>query len=125
MDKVKLNETNAILTVSILDKETESRYVPGSYSYDPYAGPAYYRTFWGYYSHMYPYVYRPGYYVTENTYFIETNLYDVATEVLIWSAQSETYDPANLARFARDFADVIVDELQKDGIIGARGISGR
>ena len=124
MNRVKQNGTDAILTVSLLDKETESRYVPGSYGYDPFNRFYYYRTFWGYYSYWYPYVYDPGYYVTDKIYYIETNLYDASTEALIWSAQSSTYNPSDLEKFSRNFAKLIVSKMEADGVIRT-GISSR
>lgn len=124
MEQVKQSGTDAILTVSLLNKETESRYVPGSLGYDPFARYPYYGSFWGYYSYWYPYVYDPGYYVTDRTYYIETNLYNVSTEALVWSAQSTTYNPDNLASFSKDFANLIISKMEKDGVITS-GVTSR
>jgi hypothetical protein len=117
MNKLSTSGTDAILTVSLLRKETDSRYVPGSYSYDPYGNYGYYRRFWGYYSYWYPYVYEPGYYDTGRVYYMESNLYDTNTEELIWSAQSETYNPIDLPTFAQEFANLIIDKMKKDGVL--------
>lgn len=108
---------DAILTISLIDRETETRYVPGAYSYDPVNRYNYYGAFWGYYSFWYPRIYTPGYYTTDKTYFIETNLYDINTEELIWSAQSETYNPTDLASFSRDFAATIVKKMKDDNLL--------
>lgn len=110
--------TDAILTISLIDKETENRYVPGTYGYDPLYRYNYYGAFWGYYSFWYPRIYSPGYYTTDKTYFIETNLYDVNTEELIWSAQSETYNPTDLASFSKEFAATIISEMREDNLLG-------
>lgn len=117
MDKVRNKNLDAILTISILSEETETRYVPGT---DPYYPPVhpYYNNFWGYYSYWQPRFYDQGYYVQDKVYFIETNLYDTGNEKLIWSAQSKTYDPGDLESFSKDFADIIVMKMQADGIIG-------
>lgn len=117
LKKIRKTEANAILTISLIDKETESRYVPGSYGYQPYPRFGYYGMFWGYYSYWYPQVYSPGYYVEDKTYYIETNLYDAKTEEVVWSAQSATYNPANLQRFSKEFASVIADRLSKEGLL--------
>ena len=116
MNKVKDKGMDAILTISLLKKETESRYVHSSYSYDPFAYP-FYRNFWGYYSYWYPYAFSPGYYVTDKTYYLETNLYDLATEELVWSAQSATYNPVDLNSFSREFAQIIVSRLKEDNVV--------
>ncbi|MES2285116.1 MAG: hypothetical protein V4547_05455 [Bacteroidota bacterium] len=117
MNNAKNKNVDAILTISLINKETETRYVPGSYSYNPIVGYNYYDNFWGYYSYRYPYSYDPGYYVQDKIYFIETNLYDVETEKLIWSAQSRTYNPAGLQTFSKEFSTIIVAKMKKDGVI--------
>lgn len=117
LDKIRDNGADAILTITLIDTETETRYVPGTYGYEPMSRFGYYGRFWGYYSHWYPIVYSPGYYTTTKTYFMEANLYDVNTEELLWSAQSETYDPANLESFAEGFAEKIVNEMENDGLL--------
>lgn len=117
MKNVKNKNVDAILTISLINKETETRYIPGSYSYNPIIGYNYYDNFWGYYSYRYPYSYDPGYYVQDKIYFIETNLYDVKTEKLIWSAQSRTYNPAGLETFSKEFSNIIVAKMKKDGVL--------
>jgi hypothetical protein len=117
MKKVKNKNVDAILTITLINKETETRYIPGSYSYNPIIGYNYYDNFWGYYSYRYPYSYDPGYYVQDKIYFIETNLYDVKTEKLVWSAQSRTYNPAGLQKFSKEFSNIIVAQMKKDGVL--------
>lgn len=115
MDIVRENRHDAILTVAVVDEETETRYVPGTGAWGPTWAPmgpfGYYGNFWGYYNYWNPFMYQPGYYEEDKIYFIETNLYDATTESLVWSAQSETMSPGDLATFSQQFADVIVDEL--------------
>lgn len=114
----KITETgaDAILTVALIDEETESRYVPGSAGYAPIPRFGYYGTFWGYYNTWYPTLHSPGYYEEDKVYFIETNLYDGDSEELLWSAQSESYNPKSLTDFASGFASVVVKRMEKDGI---------
>jgi hypothetical protein len=116
IEKIKNKNADAILTISILGKETETRYVPGSRAYDPLGYP-YYNDFWGYYDYWYPSFYNRGYYEQNKVYFIETNLYDTESKKLIWSAQSKTYSPDELQPFAKEFAEVIVEKLRSDKII--------
>ena len=108
---------DAILTVALIDEETESRYVPGNAGYAPMPRFGYYGTFWGYYNTWYPTLYSPGYYEDDKVYFIETNLYDADTEELLWSAQSETYNPTSLPDFASEFAEAVVSRMQKDDLL--------
>ena len=106
---------DAIMTVALIDEDTESRYVPGSAGYAPMPRFGYYGTFWGYYNTWYPMLHSPGYYEEDKVYFIETNLYDTRTEELLWSAQSESYNPSSLTNFANAFSEAIVKRLERDG----------
>jgi hypothetical protein len=115
LNSVQSNKNEAILTVTILRKETESRYVRGTYA--PMGVYGYYGNFWGYYSYLYPYAYSPGYYTVDEVYYLETNLYDSKTEALVWSAQSQTYSYRNMNTFSRNFARLIVDKMIKDAVL--------
>ena len=117
MNSIRNNGADGILTVSLIDKETETRYVRGTTPYTPYPHYGFYGSFWGYYNYWYPRFYDQGYYTEEKIYYIETNLYDADSENLIWSAQSKTYDPVDLENFSEDFAEAIVEQLNEAGII--------
>lgn len=117
IDKVRKNKNEAILTISLLKKTSESRYVRGSYAYAPMTRYGYYGSFGGYYTYWYPYAYSPGYYTEDDIYYLETNLYDSASELLIWSAQSETYSYGGLASFSKELANTIVGQLRKDHVL--------
>jgi hypothetical protein len=118
MKKVKQKGSQSILTISILKKATESRYVSGVYS--PGMRWGYYNNFWGYYSYWYPYVYSPDYYVNEEVYYLETNLYDIGSEELMWSAQSQTYSMDHLKTFSKEFSKAVVSKLNEDGLLNAK-----
>lgn len=110
MDFINQNSYDGILTVAVVDEETETRHVPGGAAYAPMGRFGYYGGFWPYYSNWAP-MYQPGYYEEDKVYFIETNLYDAESEKLVWSAQSETVNPGQLDRFSSQFAEIIVDEM--------------
>lgn len=110
MEFINQNRYDGIITVAVVDEETETRYVPGGAGYAPMGRFGYYGGFWPYYSHWGP-MYQPGYYEEDRVYFLETNLYDAETEQLVWSAQSETTNPRELDNFANQFSEVIVDEM--------------
>jgi hypothetical protein len=115
LSKIRQKGSDAILTVTLIDKTTESRYTPGTMAYAPM--PMYYQ-FWGYYNYWYPTMYNnPGYYVQDRVYYLETNLYDARSEDLVWSAQSETYNPKDLSGFSQTLANQIVNKLEKDGLL--------
>lgn len=108
-ERVAANNLDALLIITLLDKEKETRYVEGS-SFSMGA-PIYGYPYYGYYGYAYSTVYSPGYYTTSTKYFVETNLYDVATEKLIWTGQTKTEDPTSIEKEAPNFADIIVKEM--------------
>lgn len=118
LDKVKAQGANAIFTVTLLDQDSETRYIPGNTTYyRPITYGGYYGRFYSYYNTVYPVTYDPGYYKTDKIYYLESNLYDANTEELIWSAQSKTVNPADIDSFARDYTQAMVNELVKDGVL--------
>lgn len=117
LNQIKGTGVNAILTVALINQETENRYVRGSAAYAPFPRFNYYGSFWGYYNNWYPAMQTPGYYEEDKIYFLETNLYDASTEQLLWSAQSETMNPESLERFSKDFASVVLAKMKEDGLL--------
>jgi hypothetical protein len=114
---IKESGNDGILTVAVLEKSTETRYVPGSTSYyNPmlYGG---YGRFGGYYGIYQPMVYSPGYFATDKNYFLEINLYDTSTEKLVWSAQSQTTNPSDMDSAASSFSKEVVEQMIRDGVI--------
>ncbi|RAJ79149.1 hypothetical protein CLV59_106210 [Chitinophaga dinghuensis] len=117
-EKIRAAGYTAILTTSLINKESETRYVPGTMMYAPYPAYGWYGSFWGYYGYMYGTVYSPGYYTTDKTYFLESNLYDLNKDGrLIWSGQSETVNPSSLASFGKAFSKRVADALQNEGLL--------
>ncbi|GAA4645324.1 hypothetical protein GCM10023115_32840 [Pontixanthobacter gangjinensis] len=118
LDNIRAQNADAIFTVTLVDKESETRYVPGSTTYySPMAYGGYYGSFYSYYNTMYPITYDPGYYATDKIYYLESNLYDADSEELIWSAQSKTVNPSNIDSFARDYTEAMLKELVQDGVL--------
>lgn len=116
MQAIQEGGHDAILTVAVIDEETETRYVPGA-AYSPGARFPYYNRFWGYFNHMYPMVYEPGYYTEDKIYYLETNLYDAQTENLVWSAQSESTNPGNIQNLSEGFAEVTANAMENNNLL--------
>ena len=121
ISRIKNSGADAILTVSLIDQSSETRYVPGRASYSPFMRYGWYGGFYSYYNYWYSTMYDPGYYVTDKTYFLETNLYDLETNKLIWSAQSETVNPGSIDNFVRTYPKVLMDQMVKDGLLAPQG----
>jgi hypothetical protein len=112
LSKIRELGCDLIYTVSLVDRQSETRYVPGNTMYAPY--PGYGMAFRGYYGYMYPYAWDPGYYTTDKTYFMEGNLFDAATESLMWSVQTESYNPESIDKFSKGLTEVMMERAQKD-----------
>jgi hypothetical protein len=111
LELIKKQGADIILTTAIIDKTSETRYVPGTTSmYAPRYG---YRGYWG---GAYGYS-DPGYYTTDKTYFLESNLFDANSDAVIWSAQSEAYNPTSIEKASKKYTELIIAQMEKDGII--------
>jgi hypothetical protein len=108
-EKINDNHFDALMTIVLLDKQKEQRYVEGTSI--SLAAPVYGYPYYGYYSYAYTTVYSTGYYTTATTYFLETNLYDVASEKLVYTAQTKTEDPSSIEKGADNFASTIVGDI--------------
>lgn len=123
LNAINEKKFDGIITVTLIDKDTDTRYVPGNYAYAPVSRFGYYGNFWGYYNTWYPAVYDPGYYNTTRQYFLETNLYDATTEKLVWSAQSETINPGSVENFSEDYSKRITKKLIEEKLVSANGMA--
>jgi len=111
VNELKNSSIDAVITIVLLDKQKEQRYVPGEVYYSPYF--IYQRNFWHYYNTMYGRIYTPGYYTTTTRYFWESNLYDLASRELIYSVQTESFDPASVETLAHEYGKAIVKDIVK------------
>lgn len=117
IEKVKELNCDLIFAVSLLDSKTQTRYVPGTVSYAPYPAYGYYGGFGTYYGYYSPTVYSPGYYTTDDIYYMEANLFDAKTGNILWSVQTEAYNPSNLNQFSSTYSNVIIDQAYYDGLL--------
>ncbi len=108
VEKIQSLGHDAIITIKLVKKTEDTRYIPGKTQYAPMnigygtgynqpmtgtPGTGYYGTFGGYYTYNYSTYSTPSYYEMDKTYFVESNVYDARTAKLVWSAQSETFNP--------------------------------
>jgi hypothetical protein len=120
INKLQNSGIDAVITIVLLDKSKERYYVPGHIYYSPYV--IYYRHFWGYYTTMYDRIYTPGYYVTDTRYFWESNLYDMASKELIYSVQTESFDPATSEALAHEYGQLIVKDMVKKRVLNKQEV---
>lgn len=113
MQEIGRLNCDLIFTITLTDKKSETRYVPGTYGlYGPF--PGYGLQFRGFYSYWYPYAYDPGYYVTDKTYFMEGNLFDTKTETLIWSIQTKSINPGSVEKFSKSLIETMLSKSVSD-----------
>lgn len=120
VNELKNSGVDAVITIVLLDKEKEKRYVPGEVYYSPYF--IYQRNFWGYYHTMYGRIYSPGYYTTSTRYFWESNMYDLTTKELLYSVQTESFEPASLEIMAHEYGKLIVKDIVKKQVLNKQEV---
>ena len=108
----KMGITHAIL-MRVMGNENRSTYVPGVAMY---SGPQY-RGFWNYWDYGWTTVYAPGYLKTDKVISLEILLYSVEKDMLVWGGISETTNPKDVRKLAKDIVDVIGKELRKAGLL--------
>jgi hypothetical protein len=114
VELLEFNKFDGVVTISLIRKDEESRYVSGSYYYVP----AYYDVpFNDYYGQMTSYVYSPGYYEESVSFLLQTNLYSFPDGKLLWAAQTETNPMGGMDQVAAGLANTLVNEMIKSKII--------
>lgn len=118
--KVKQTNCDGVIVASLLKKEEDVRYIPGStaYSIRPYY--SWHGNLGGYYSNWHPTVSSPGYYEKDKLYFMQTNLYDVTSQEIMWSAQSKIFNPTSLKNFSNSYTGTLVKQLSAAGLLGKK-----
>lgn len=131
--KVEEQKFDALMIISLLDKEKEQRYVQDYNSNYWMGGTGYYGTpmvvagaatmpvaygaYYNYYSYNLGVAYESGYYVEDVTYFLECNLYDVAKEELLWTARTKSTNIKSVEEEAQKFADMVVNDILAKKVI--------
>jgi hypothetical protein len=117
VSKLRESGVDGFLTIVLLDKNKEQSYSPGYSQIEPVG---YYRNWFGYYRTVYGRVYTPGYYSTQTKYYWESNLYNVPGEKLIYSAQSESFDPSSISKLANDYSGKLINDMTRQGLVAKR-----
>ena len=115
IEKLRTSGVDAVITIVLLDKQKERKYIPGNLYYSPYG--YYYNRFWGYYGTLNRRIYEPGYYVTDTKYFWESIFYDMNTRKLVYSVQTQSFDPANSESLGHEYGELIVKNMVKENVL--------
>lgn len=113
--KLRNSGVDAVLTIVLLDKSKERYYTPGMINYSPYY--VYHRNFMGYYRTMQTRIYTEGYYTVDTRYFWESNFYDLEKDQLLYSAQSQSFNPNTMESLGHEYGQLIVKDMAKNNIL--------
>ena len=119
LGKLKNSGIDAVITIVLLNKEKERRYIPGHMNYSPYG--YYYNNFWVYRNALYNRIHERGYYVIDTKYFWESNLYDMDSQKLIYSVQTQSFDEASSNALGHEYGRLIVKNMVKQNVLQQRG----
>ncbi len=114
---------DGVLITRLLAVDKEQQYTPASTYNNPrtryYAGGGglYGYGFYGFYGTTYAQVHEPGYFETSTTIRVETNLYSVATDSLVWTAQSDTVDPSSVPDALESMTTAVAKKLKEEKLI--------
>lgn len=109
--QIREHKIDAVIVSRLVSVNETFTYVPGQV----WSPTPYYRSFYGYYSTVWPVVYTPGYTKEEKTVRVETNVYATSgTEgELVWTATSDTFNPKSASKVIKGLVKMIVPELEK------------
>lgn len=122
LNKLQDNGIHAVLTIVLLNKDKDKQFNPGNVSIYPVG---YYRSWFGYYQTVYNRVYTPGYYTSNTKFFWESNLYDLDVkngEKLLYSAQSQSFNPSSISKLATEYSNKIVNDMAKQGLLSSKDV---
>lgn len=109
------DNVDAVLTVVLLDKQRERYYVPRRVMYSPYV--TYHSRMWGYYHSLYMRIDEPDYYETATKDFWESNFYDLSQNKLLFSVQTQSFEPASAGDLAHEYGQKIIQTMVKSNIL--------
>ena len=117
-DAIRAQSMDSVLVARVIGVEQISTYTPPTYTYTytPAHRDPYYRDYHSYFRHA-TRVATPGYWDKFEVLRLESNLYDSASQQLIWSVQSESFDPRSATQLIDDQISVAIRSLRNTGLI--------
>lgn len=115
---IRAQSMDSVLVTRIIGVEEIKTYTPPTYThtYTPSNFNRYYRDYHSYFNHAVQ-VATPAYWDKYDVLKLESNLYDSASQQLIWSVQSESFDPRSATQLIDDQITVAIKSLRKTGLI--------
>jgi hypothetical protein len=100
---------DAVMTIVLLDKKQEKEYIPSRIFHSPYYVS--HNHFLEYYNTITRRIETTGYYSTSTKYFWESNFYDVKNRKLVYSVQTQSFDPTTTRAMAHKYGKLIVQDI--------------
>ncbi len=116
INKIRNSGVDAVITIVLLNKEWAKTSYPGHPRF--YPSDYYHQGFGRYFTSMLNVVQEPSYYVTNTKYSWESNLYDLQTESLLYSVQTETFDPMSPESMGHEYGKMIIKNMIKNEVLG-------
>jgi len=113
--KLTRDRIGAVLTIVLLDKKKERYYVPGRVIFSPYG--MYQNRIWSYYNSLNNRIEEPGYYQETTRYFWESNFFDLSENKLLFSVQTQSFEPSTAGELAHEYGQKIVQTIVKNGVL--------
>lgn len=114
IEKLKTSGVTAVMTIVLLNKKKERQFVARSNQPSDFGIG---NSFWEYRTSLYPRIYEPGYYVTDTRYYWESNLYELNPEKLVYSVQTETFNPKNSWSMGHEYGHMIISNMVKSHVL--------
>ena len=114
LDEFKSTGVDAVLTIALLNKEKEEKYDPGGFQNEPSNSN---NGLDKYYYGIYEKVLTPGYYITTTTFFWESSLFEVKADKMIYSVQTNSFDPNTTETLAHENGLKIIKDMVKKKVI--------
>ncbi|CAN5519201.1 hypothetical protein BH09BAC6_BH09BAC6_32000 [soil metagenome] len=115
LKNLKDKGVDAVITIVMLNKQRERAYVPSTIYYSPYG--YYHGRFWDYRVALYNRIYEPGYYVTNTRYFWESNLYQMADQKLVYSVQTQSFNPGDSESLGHEYGKLIIQNMVQHNVL--------
>jgi hypothetical protein len=77
---------------------------------------------WGYYRSLDSRIESAGYYNEATRYFWESNFYDVGSGKLIYSVQTQSFEPASTDALAHGYGEKIVQNIIDNNVVRVKKI---
>lgn len=113
LDIVKKTEADGVMIVTTRGTFERDRVTRGSVEHIPGAN----RGLYGYYAASHSFVYTPGHTVTDTFLRIDTKLFSAATEEMIWSGVTESFNPDSSEDVIHELENIVITNMQHSGMI--------